>query len=244
MKHILKFPKNEPNALKLYRKTTENAKYAGYVDKDIENPANEKPLKNALGEEQGWICAYCNQDISVETLTVEHYITQNKHEESPYSVEFHAENDLNFMNMLGTCRKVARDCSGLRGNSPLKFIDPTNSDIEKKIAYRKKIDGKDIGYEMIAVEGKDSDKIQYELDKVLKLNDFQLCRARNIVIDKLKSKFHKKGKWERTEIEAEIQRLQSRIIKDTKGKKGFQQYCMVAIWYLKEKLKKPYYALK
>ena len=244
MKHIQKFPKNEPNALKLFRETTENAKYGGYVDKDLDNQVNEKPLKNALGEEQGWICAYCNQDIAVETLTVEHYITQNKHENSPDPAEFHAENDLNFMNMLGTCRKFERDCSGLRGNLPLIFIDPRNAEIEKKIAYRKKVNDKDVGYEIIATEGKNADFIQHELDNVLKLNDFQLCRARNIAINKLKNKLGKGGKWKKIEIEAEIKRLKSRILKDTNARKGFQQYCMVAIWYLQEKLKKTYYQQK
>ncbi len=233
MKHIQKFLKNEPKDLKEYRKIKiAKPTYKGYVH------GEDKLLKKALAEEQGWICAYCNRDIHLETITVEHYIPQKRHKDSPYPAQKHKDNELNFLNMLATCRDNVRDCSGLRGNAPLVFMNPSQSDCEKMISYRKKTGG---GYEIYATKTQNAAEIQHELDNILQLNTDQLCRARQVVVDRLIDRLRKNKKWNKMEMEQEVKYLQSRIVKDANNTKGFSQYCMVAIDYLQQKLSKPYY---
>ena len=56
MKHILK--NNEPTSLRIYRDSTPNATYTGFPSK--------KDIQESLLDEQGHICAYCMQRISLD----------------------------------------------------------------------------------------------------------------------------------------------------------------------------------
>lgn len=239
MKHIEKFGKNEPNALIQYKKTP-NATFLGYGDKDIENGI-DKPLKKTIGAEQGWICCYCNQRIGVENMTVEHYIPQKHHETSPFSQEKHTEMSLDYLNLLGSCKCAERDCSELRGNIFLQHINPLSKNCEKMVAYRKKvINGKVLGYEIYALEGKYQTEIQHEIDVILKLNTEVLCQAREAAITKMKTQLHSENakKWSNDFLLAEMQKIAKMHIINTQKDKGFSPFCMTVIFYLNKLCKK------
>jgi hypothetical protein len=114
MKFIAKNLRNEPKTLIEYR-ATPSSSYSGFGDTD-------KLLKVALCKEQGYICCYCMRAIDENTMSIEHYITQNRHPNSPLSEKEHQGNDLKYGNMLGSCNSKERNCSGERGNEPLVII--------------------------------------------------------------------------------------------------------------------------
>lgn len=58
----------EPRSLTEYRNQP-GATYEGYREKDA--------LRDALLEEQGYICAYCMRRISKEKMKIEHWKAQN-----------------------------------------------------------------------------------------------------------------------------------------------------------------------
>ncbi|MFN0203590.1 MAG: retron system putative HNH endonuclease [Bacteroidia bacterium] len=224
MKHIAKFLNNEPNSLKKYRETTENATYSGYVDKDIET-GEEKPLKKALATEQGYICCYCNNRIEIDKMTVEHYKPQS----------LYPKDDLNYMNLLGSCKNEERDCSEIRGNEILTHINPLKKGIEGLFGYRKKLskEGHAIGYEIYALSGKYQSELEKEI-VILGLNEEKLCLARKIAIEREQNKLNKIGKGLRTKSE-----ISDRMNQFLNPKpKILAPFCMAILWYLQEKLAK------
>ena len=104
MRYIKKNP--EPEHLKTYRTTTEDASYNGYNQKQITYNGNEEitnyPVREALLKEQNFLCAYCMRRISLATdannaskplIEIEHYETQAN---EPTKTLFYS-------NMLGVC---------------------------------------------------------------------------------------------------------------------------------------------
>ena len=222
MRYILKKSENEPLTLREYR-STPNALYKGFGDID-------QKLKSALCLEQGYLCCYCMLRIRPFTTTVEHYVTQNRHTDSPFLEEIHKNSELNYDNMLGSCNTKTRNCSGIRGNIPLS-INPKNKLIETQIGYQK--DG-------IIYAINKSESVQKDLE-TLKLGTFHnpkptngehwLINNRAIVIDNVKANLDRKG-WSKMTIQAEIKKW------DTPDKDGFlEPYCQVAIFYLEKKLR-------
>lgn len=246
MKHIIK-SKKEPEALKLYRETTPDARFKSDF-------GEEKPLKKSIGSEQGWICCYCNQRIDLNAMTVEHYITQKRHSSSPYSQKKHTANELNYKNLLGSCNTYERNCSGIRGNTFLHYINPLDKSCEEKLSYRKKIKNREekdfkgniikinsevIGYEIYVAHGANQLEIQQEIDKVLQLNTDALCKAREIAIQRMQKKLHNENRkdWTNEMIEKEITEVLKRKKIDSSDMLGFSPFCMAVAHYLRTKLK-------
>lgn len=184
MIHIHKDPKNEPNTLKDYRSHTSNADYGGYTDR-IREPRNDeekaqKPLKEALCNEQKHRCCYCMRPISANSCSVEHYLPQSRPENYPKTYDAQKES-LNYMNMLASCNDVIRNCSGIRGNIYL-HIDPRKPECETVFRYSK--DGK-IAAKTLS---------DYEKDiKTLLLDREDLVKARKAVIDKVREELAKEN---------------------------------------------------
>lgn len=219
MKHVLKNIKNEPQALRDYRNSTPNASYSGYGDKDANG---NTPLKTALANEQGYICCYCMQRITEAKMSVEHYITQNHHVTSPLPPQEHKDNDLVFLNMLGSCNTNQRNCSGLRGNVWLT-IDPRKIDCERLVRFEKS--GRAYS---------DDPSIQGEIEKILQLNNPVLQKNRRDTIDRASKRldsYKKKGFLSRSLLENEI----NYWLEKSEGQ--YREYCMAAVHYLQSKLK-------
>ena len=134
MKNILKNINNEPNDLREYRNNTPNPSYIGG------NFSSQK-LKQALLDEQGYICAYCMKKISLELnekhkpkVEVEHYKPRENNKEL----------ELNYNNLLAVCNgsvlsypekelyhhcdKTKGEKGKVNGNVELKVINPLRKD--------------------------------------------------------------------------------------------------------------------
>jgi len=220
MKHILKKRYKEPKALTEYR-STPNATYAGL------HGGVKQALREALGSEQGFICAYCMSRIKpdVQGTVIEHYITQVRHTESRFDEQTHQENQLNYNNLLGTCNDF-RSCSSIRGNVPLT-VNPSDISCEHLVRFRN--DG--VAYSTDA-------RVQSDIG-TLKLNDQTLKDNRKVVIDvareKLASQSPSKG-WSNQLLVRHTDEWLS--LKTTPYGLAYREYCMAAVHYLKSKTRK------
>ena len=117
----------------------------------------KEDLKNALLEEQGYICCYCTQRIEYSTMKVEHFKSRNKHP------KLKAE----YSNLLGACQgneklksdNKKRHCDTCKDGDDFNddFKNPAATDFDLKINY---------------LEIKEK---QYEEGKILvKANEFQI----------------------------------------------------------------------
>ena len=167
------------------------------------------------------------QRIAKNTTSVEHYITQNHHTDSPYTELEHKEHELRYRNMLGSCNIKNRNCSGIRGNIPLT-IDPRTILIENQIGYQNN--------GVIYAINK-NETVQKDLE-ILKLgtkhshqSEHWLIQNRAAVIDRVRKKLDLKG-WSKSTIQAEINVWQT---PDIVG--YLEPNCQVAIFYLRKKLR-------
>ncbi len=214
MKFIVKDLRNEPKTLTEYR-ATPSSSYSGFGDTD-------KLLKIALCKEQGYICCYCMRAIDENTMSVEHYITQNRHQNSPLSEKEHKDNDLKYSNMLGSCNSKERNCSGERGNKPLT-INPLSKKIETFVYFTN---------EKYAYSTKQA---KADVEDVLKLTtDIRLEDARKIVLESVRRNLPNSRKsWTKAQLQIELKKWEN---VDKRGK--YRPFCQVAICYLQEKIQK------
>lgn len=231
MKYIPKnIQRNEPIALKKYRETTENPTYKGFNDNEIDENGKvvkEKPLKNALLQEQGHICAYCMGRISAEKMSVEHYISQERPNNSPYTQEFHAAKQLDYSNMLGVCVNSGIQCDKSRGNAVLS-LSPLEKSHEALLTYTK--DGR-------IVLLKENPTIEKDINEILCLNNEILKENRKVAIDFVREKKLPQDKqWTKRQIQNAIADFYE---KDKDGR--YQPYCQAVIFvWEKESLKNKY----
>lgn len=214
MRWIDKILANEPGTLRAYR-STPNATYKGFVDSD-------QLLKKALCKEQGYLCCYCMRRLSTNSVSVEHYITQSKHQDSPFSEDVHFQNQLKYSNLLASCNDKWRNCSGIRGDIPISS-DPTNSEIEQKIGWLK--NGK--AYSIYKDQA-----IERDIEKTLRLNEETLKVNRASIIKKVRADCEKHN-WQPPKLKTLLRNWKSL---DKEGQ--YNEYCQVAIEYLSKKLAK------
>jgi len=89
-------------------------------------------VKNALMQEQGYICCYCERRLDEDDSHIEHFMPQ-----SDISVD-----PLDFSNMLCSCQKELlhgepRHCGNLKGNwfDKMLLISPLEATCETKFRY-------------------------------------------------------------------------------------------------------------
>lgn len=241
MKYISKNITNEPNALRRFRNETPNPTFGGYVDKD-HITGEEKPLKNALLKEQGYLCAYCMGHISLELneqnkpkIEVEHFDSQEL--KLALSVTYH--------NLLGVCNgasvtypekeqlhhcdKTKGDEGKMNGKVRLRKLDPRSINCEKLIKY-------DLMGKIMAVN--EDTLVNDDLNKVLNLNNKALQNARKTVLDNAKNEMIKEKpiqQWNKTFLQKHLEKWLS--MKDG----NFPRYCMIAVWFIQELMNKPHY---
>ena len=206
--------KTEPQSLFDYRRT--NTTYDGPSFTSV-----KEDIRKQLLSEQGFLCAYCMTRINDNPLEtkIEHW-----HSQSNYPHE-----QLNYKNLLLTCKgnegrsPEEQHCDTKKGNLNILF-NPSNPDhdIERLIEYHLD-DG------TIKSTNHEFDK---ELNAILNLNHPLLKENRLSVLKAVMEILNnKKGKRNRKQIENYLRRWQ---IKDTSG--NLQEFCGVAIYYLKKKL--------
>jgi uncharacterized protein (TIGR02646 family) len=220
MKHILK---NAPPQYFTEYKATPNVSYDGL---------HKEELRLSLINEQKGLCAYCMSRINNDwSATHSKYRTEIEHYKSQ---ELYPDFQLDYNNLLGVCNGNAGNPQHLlhcdkskKGNSILT-IDPLSNRCEDLCLYSSdgRIFSKDI-------------EIDHDLNKKLNLNAFHLKNNRKNIIDdaqKRMTRFYaKKGNqdWSKADVEREIKYWEQ---EDSNG--HFKEYCQIAIFYLKNKLKR------
>jgi len=212
MKHINKG--KEPASLLAHRKKI-HADYDNYVEKD--------DLRDSLLEEQGHICCYCMQRISINQMKIEHRKSQSQYPEL----------QLNYCNLLGACKgndgepkHLPRHCDTSKGEQEIT-INPVDKlkNCEKLIKYRN--NGRIYS---------DDPVIDKELNKIMILNTQTLVNNREAIIDQIKEDITRiKGKtaaWPISEVKKKIQQYESQ----TDGK--YKPYCQVVVYFLKKRFAK------
>jgi uncharacterized protein (TIGR02646 family) len=211
MKKIIK--QSEPKSLVEHRLKT-NADYDNYSKKD--------DLRKSLLKEQGFICCYCMNRISLDGMKIEHWKSQSK-----YTCL-----QLDYQNLLGACqggegaRPQNQHCDTKKAENEIT-INPANKykNCENLISYRP--DG--------TIYSTD-EAINHDLNETLNLNLVFLKRNRNDalfkILDELKKKFPD-STWTENTLQKAIGDL------NNKSENGsYKGYCHYAISYLKSKRSK------
>lgn len=143
---------------KLWR-TLSNPKYTSVGEKRL---YSKEELKEDLIGEQGFICCYCNREITLEDATIEHFKEKGKRE------HFHLAFDYN--NLLLSCDGFQSDpkrtdvcCDAKRLQNTELPLSPLDDDIENHFDFT--IDGQilgitDDGKEMINKLGLSIDELE------------------------------------------------------------------------------------
>lgn len=225
MKYIHKEIKKEPTALRAHRKT------AGSSYQSI------KGLKEALLEEQGFLCAYCMRLIQPEQdkSGVEHILPRASY----------PEHQLDYPNLVAVCsgtygekahcdKTEAYSLNGqhykgkIDGKITLTKLYPTNVDVERFITYDSNGSIKPIQNDRF---------IEEDLLK-LNLNDEKYKTYRKIVMDAVQRALIKAKPtkiWTLKDFEQQIE------IWETQKDGKYKEFFPVAVWYLKNLAAKPKY---
>jgi uncharacterized protein (TIGR02646 family) len=209
MKRIVKG--REPQSLFQHRQK-QFANYNNYAEKD--------ELRTSLLTEQGHICCYCMQRISIDKIKIEHWKSQDDYEEL----------QLDYNNLLGACQggegspNHLQYCDTKKGNTEIT-INPVDNlrNCEDLIKY--------LGNGEIS---SDDVTINNDLNLVLNLNMQTLVNNRKevleLVLKQLKSQ-HPKGDWTEAILNKKIQQWSD---KQNDGK--YKPYCQIVIYHLRKKL--------
>lgn len=209
MKHIIKG--REPQSLFQHRQK-QFVNYNNYPEKD--------ELRISLLTEQGHICCYCMQRISIDKMKIEHWKSQDDYEEL----------QLDYNNLLGACQggegspNHLQHCDTKKGNTEIT-INPLDNhrNCEDLIKY--------LGNGEIS---SDDVTINNDLNQVLNLNMQTLVNNRKevleLVLKQLKSQYPK-GDWTEAILNKKIQQWSD---KQNDGK--YKPYCQIVIYHLKKKL--------
>lgn len=199
------FKKDEPNGV------DENGKAYSYAYQ-----YKYTLLKQALLNEQHYLCAYCMQRISFDSMTIEHWACQDNYPSL----------QLDYKNLLAVCAgKCGKDkhCDKQKDNQDICF-NPANSQhhCQLKIGYRTK-NGK------IFSEHEEFNK---QLNETLNLNLLLLMNNRKACLDAEVEALNKKkssNKWPKEFLQEQLVKYQSSSI----------PYKGIIIWFLEKRLQRP-----
>lgn len=203
----------EPRSLVHYRAQAGSS----YDDADS---TVKNDIRTSLLSEQGFLCAYCMERISLETMKIEHWACQSAPQSSALQ--------LTYSNLLGCCkgnegqRFKFQTCDTRKGNSPLLY-SPSNSNdrIESKVNFRPngEIYSSNINFDQ-------------ELNVVLNLNLPRMVTNRSSVIEAIRKVLHKK---KRTMTRQQLINLIGHVsARDSDNK--LKPFFEVKVKYLKKKL--------
>ncbi len=176
-------------------------------------------LKDALLQEQGYICAYCMRRIPVkdngntEQHRIDHVLSQKKH----------PEKQLDYDNMVICCPGFIDgeehcDKAKHENNITIPIFNPA---FQKSISYATK-NGAIKSHDPIW---------DNEIDKILCLNNLTLCKNRFQALEGVRTILEKK-KWTPAELQ---NKLDEWTKFDAQGR--LKPYCGIVIWYIEKKLR-------
>ncbi len=230
MKHIKKNIANQPDSLREYC----NISGATYE----EGRFNAEELKKALLEEQGFICAYCMNTISMDLneyykpkVEVEHFLPQKTY---PCLT-------LTYTNLLAVCNgntaKKSFHCDKtntkdgkMNGDVVLRRLNPLRKeDSEDLLTYD------DNG----TIKSKNNNPdVEHDLLNVLNLNNDTLKQHRKKIIDQVLEDLKKRKPTQDWTIQLFDEMIEKWSIRYNNK---YRKYCMVAIDFLNRLKQRPKY---
>jgi uncharacterized protein (TIGR02646 family) len=203
----------EPRSLAEHRR--KGGAYQNYQDRD--------EVAHALLRDQGAICCYCMQRISLRKMRVEHWDSQTS---AP-------RRTLDYDNLLGACTGgentlpvPQQHCDVSRHETKL-HVNPMQPPPTCEQLVR---------YLPTGEITSDNGDVKNDVVKTLNLNTRHLVEIRKRLTDQLRTALGREepdGHWPRELIEAHLARWRSRT------KTGeYREYCQVVIYYLEKKLTK------
>lgn len=169
-------------------------------------------LRDALLNDQGYICAYCMNRIGKNNSKIEHIKSQSEYSELQFE----------YSNMVICCKGKTNNeahCDTSKGDEDISF-DIFSDSFFNTISY-KSSDGEILSTNTV---------YNKEINKILNLNHKTIKINRFSVLDGLIKSISKKKNWTKKGV---INQLTYWSNKDNK----YQPYCGIVIWYLKRKIK-------
>jgi uncharacterized protein (TIGR02646 family) len=227
---------NEPNNLQVHRGINGTDYESFKRDVGLGNISPATGLREALLEDQGYICAYCMKrvphshtakGVTSDKMKVEHFVAQTT------EISIQQKLDITYTNMLACCmgnqgkEEKYETCDTRKREEPLT-ISPLNAAHIRTLKYA--ADGSIVST---------NDNFETEINKILNLNEDNLKRQREAIYKLIEKRV-------RTEFaRPHITRVQKNNYLDNQiqwwnSKRGdgkFNEFCMVAINYLESRKK-------
>jgi uncharacterized protein (TIGR02646 family) len=192
MRHIVKRAR-EPDALLQHRKSNPDQ-----LNWDALSKEDKDSIRNALLEDQRYICCYCMNHTVAGTAKIEHYRSQSRY----------PKDALAWKNLLAVCAggkdgpRHQQTCDTRKGNEDLA-VNPLDEATLRSLRFL--VDGR-IRSELPEVEE--------DLNQRLNLNFDVLCRNRVAAVDGLKNVLKKKygpgARWSKSHLEGELRHLREK----------------------------------
>lgn len=175
-------------------------------------------LKNALLDEQGYLCAYCMQRISEDTMKVEHIKPRSKNKELNFE----------YKNLVACCK------GGEGYSKDMQHCDTKKDDREISIDVFSDADIGTISYSSHTGEIKSSNtEYNKDINDILNLNCSYLKRQRISVLNAAIEALGKNLDWKNSRIKKQYDKY---LNKDKEGM--YKPYCGIVLWFLGKKLAK------
>jgi len=213
-----------PNCLTTYKKLSD----ASF--KELDSDCKQE-IRQSLLKEQGYICAYCMRLISEDwNEKLNKYKAEIEHFKSQYR---HSKLILNYKNMLAVCNGNADESSHEQICDKAKsgfdkthdlFVNPLNVNREQQIYFLN--DGEIVS---------DDERINYDLNTILNLNEQNLKKDRAKLYRQIKKKIRSFWAKPKTRKSA-LEQLKSEWEKRYDNK--FRPLCRVPLYLIEKELKK------
>lgn len=170
-------------------------------------------LRNALLREQGYICAYCMQRISVSNSRIEHLKSRHHNPELA----------LDYQNMVICCSGKSGNeahCDVKKGDKPISF-SPLLPQLEASISYSShtgRIKSNNATWDT-------------EINDVLNLNASLLCQNRKNALEGVIQILDPKKKWNPTELKKQLPNWTN---PDSGGQ--LRPYCGIVRYFLSKRI--------
>lgn len=232
MKNIVK--EQEPKTLVEYRCTNKSSLtyksarniFDNYKDKN-------KGLKQALLEDQGYICCYCMQRIGNNPSTkIEHF----------HPISKYPEKTLDYNNLFVACNGITTSRPTNKEEKRIRHCDTSKGDCEGK--KKIKNDSCDLTINPISGEKyitsysnngeiKYLDLVENDIEEILNLNNHILKRNRKAILKAVITEITRKrnSAWTVSQIKNKIREYQEKNKEDK-----YKSYCKVVIYFLEKKL--------
>ena len=234
MKNIVK--EKEPKTLVEYRcanKSNLTYKSARYIFDNYKD--KNKVLKQALLEDQGYICCYCMQRIEHKPNTkIEHFKPISKY----------PEKTLDYNNLFVACNGITTSKSTNKEKKRIRHCDTSKGDCEGEQKTKKDNDNcnltiNPIDGEKYITKYSHNGEIEYldlvenDIEEILNLNNHILKRNRKATLKAVITEITRKrnSAWIVSQIKNKIKEYQE---KNKENK--YKPYCKVIIYFLEKKL--------